>query len=210
MARQHERDCRQREGDNFDAAGVDYLRETVDIIIDEVEEKKAAVSKTLEQVQRQIAERQAAHSIADSNFDDTLERAEALALEKIEKNLPFANMGQALAAFRILNGARRRKDEFVQKDTAVSVTVNLTLPANNIPRYITNQANEIIEVEGKTMLSASAKTLDQILAARSGSDTKQLPQTTAVEKAAQMLGSLAPLPRRQAVKSPLPLSPDIL
>lgn len=166
--------------------------------------------KADEEVQRQIAERQAAHSIADSNFDSTLERAEAMALEKIEKNLPFANMGQALAAFRILNSARRRKDELIQKDTAVSVTVNLTLPANNIPRYITNQANEIIEVEGKTMISASAKTLDQILAARSGTDHKQLPQTTAVEKAAQMLGSLAPLPRRHAVKSPIPLSADIL
>lgn len=166
--------------------------------------------KADEEVQRQIAERQAAHSIADSNFDSTLERAEAMALEKIEKNLPFANMGQALAAFRILNSARRRKDELIQKDTAVSVTVNLTLPANNIPRYITNQANEIVEVEGKTMLSASVKTLDQILAARSGTDHKQLPQTTAVEKAAQMLGSLAPLPRRQAVKSPIPLNADIL
>ena len=166
--------------------------------------------KADEEVQRQIAEKQAAHSIADSNFDSTLERAEAMALEKIEKNLPFANMGQALAAFRILNSARRRKDELIQKDTAVSVTVNLTLPANNIPRYITNQANEIVEVEGKTMLSASVKTLDQILAARSGTDHKQLPQTTAVEKAAQMLGSLAPLPRRQAVKSPIPLNADIL
>ena len=166
--------------------------------------------KADEEVQRQIAERQAAHSIADSNFDSTLERAEAMALEKIEKNLPFANMGQALAAFRILNSARRRKDELIQKDTAVSVTVNLTLPANNIPRYITNQANEIVEVEGKTMISASAKTLDEILAARAGEAQKQLPQTTAVEKAAQMLGSLAPLPRRQAVKSPLPLSADVL
>ena len=166
--------------------------------------------KADEEVQRQIAEKQAASSIADSNFDSTLERAEAMALEKIEKNLPFANMGQALAAFRILNSARRRKDELIQKDTAVSVTVNLTLPANNIPRYITNQANEIIEVEGKTMISASAKTLDQILAARAGETQPALPQTTAVEKAAQMLGSLAPLPRRSAVKSPLPLSADIL
>ena len=166
--------------------------------------------KADEEVQRAISEKQAAHSIADSNFDDTLERAESLALEKIEKNLPFANMGQALAAFRILNGARRRKDEVLQKDTAISVTVNLTLPANNIPRYITNQANEIIEVEGKTMLSASAKTLDQILAARAGETQLVLPQTTAVEKAAQMLGTLAPLPRRNAAKSPLPLSPEIL
>lgn len=166
--------------------------------------------KADEEVQRAISEKQAAHSIADSNFDDTLERAESLALEKIEKNLPFANMGQALAAFRILNSARRRKDEVLQKDTAISVTVNLTLPANNIPRYITNSANEIIEVEGKTMLSASAKTLDQILAARAGETQLALPQTTVVEKAAQMLGSLAPLPRRNAAKSPLPLSPDIL
>ena len=166
--------------------------------------------KADEEVQRQIAERQAAHSIADSNFDDTLERAESLALEKIEKNLPFANMGQALSAFRILNSARRRKDDLVQKDTAISVTVNLTLPANNIPRYITNSANEIIEVEGKTMISASAKTLDQILAARAGETQLALPQTTVVEKAAQMLGSLAPLPRRPATKSPIPLSPDVL
>lgn len=166
--------------------------------------------KADEEVQRQIAERQAAHSIADSNFDNTLARAEELALEKIEKNLPFANMGQALAAFRILNGARRRKDDLIQKDSAVSVTVNLTLPANNIPRYITNSANEIVEVEGKTMLSATAKTLDQILAARAGETQMALPQTTATEKAAQILGSLAPLPRRNAVKSPLPLSPDIL
>lgn len=166
--------------------------------------------KADEEVQRAISERQAAHSIADSNFDDTLERAESLALEKIEKNLPFANMGQALMAFRILNSARRRKDELIQKDTAVSVTVNLTLPANNIPKYITNQANEIIEVEGKTMISASAKTLDQILAARAGEAPVALPQTTAVEKAAQMLGSLAPMPRRQPAKSPIPLSTDIL
>ena len=60
------------------------------------------------------------------------------------------------------------------------------------------------------MLSASAKTLDQILAARAGETQLVLPQTTAVEKAAQMLGTLAPLPRRNAAKSPLPLSPEIL
>jgi transcriptional regulator with XRE-family HTH domain len=166
--------------------------------------------KSDEEVQRQIAERQAAHSIADSAFDETLERAESLALEKIEKNLPFANMGQALAAFRVLNSARRRKDEVLQRDTAVSVTVNLTLPASSLPRYTTNQANEIIEVEGKTMLSASAKTLDQILAARAGETQAALPQVTATEKAAAILSSLAPLPRKAPVRSPLPINADCL
>jgi hypothetical protein len=162
------------------------------------------------EVQQQIAALQATHSVADSNFDDTLERAEALALEKIEKNMQFATLGQALAAFRVLNGARRRKDALITPDNITSVTVNLTLPANSIPQYITNSRSEIVEVEGKTMLSATPKTLDQILAARADDRGLALPQTTAVEKAAQMLESIR-LPARQAPRrSPLQLSPDIL
>jgi len=46
------------------------------------------------EIQRQIAEARADHAVTDAKFDDTLERAEALALEKIEKNLPFANMAR--------------------------------------------------------------------------------------------------------------------
>jgi hypothetical protein len=160
------------------------------------------------EIQQQIAEKQAAHSIADSKFDETLERAESLALDKIERNMQFATLGQALAAFRVLNGARRRKDALVQTDNGISVTVNLTLPANNIPRYITNSASEIIEVEGKTMISATPKSLDQILAARAGNNN--LPQTTAVERAANMLEGLKPLVPVAPRRSPLPLSADIL
>ena len=162
------------------------------------------------EVQAQISERQAAHSVADAKFDDTLERAEMMALEKIEKNMQFATLGQALAAFRVLNGARRRKDELLQSDTSIAVTVNLTLPANNVTKYVTNSRNEIIEVEGQTMISATSKTLDTILAKRAGEDANKLPQTTAVEKAANLLGSLVPLPRKAPARSPLPLSADIL
>jgi transcriptional regulator with XRE-family HTH domain len=169
--------------------------------------------KADDEVQSQILAKQAAHTSADLEFDQTLEDAEALALDKIKKNLPFANMGQALAAFRVLNGARRRKDEIAQTDNSVSLTVNLTLPAAALPRYITNSSNEIVEVEGKTMISASAKTLDQILAARSGGDTS-LPQTTALEKAADILDRLsAPksmIPVAKVRRSPLPLSADVL
>lgn len=161
-------------------------------------------------VQQQIAAMAAASTVADVNFDSTLERAEMLALEKIEKNLPFATLGQAMAAFRVLNGARRRKDGIpTAGDGGTTINVNLTLPANAMPRYVTNAQSEIVEVDGRTMISASPKTIDQILAARTGG-TAKLPQVTALEKAASRLGSLAPLPPQRPRRSPLALSPDVL
>ena len=164
--------------------------------------------KADEDVQAQIASLQAEHSVKDATFDETLDRAEAIALEKIEKNMQFATLGQALAAFRVLNGARRRKDALVAQDTNLSVTVNLTLPVHSLPNYITNGKNEIVEVEGRTMVSATPKTLDQILAARASEKGLALPQTTAVEKAAKMLDSVK-LPARQAPRR-LVLDPDLL
>ena len=162
------------------------------------------------EVQQKIAEMGATQTLADVNFDTTLERAESLALEKIEKNLPFATLGQAMAAFRVLNGARRRKDGVIPgANTGTTINVNLTLPAAALPRYITNAQSEIVEVEGKTMISATTKTIDQILAARAG-NSANLPAVTALEKAASRLGSLAPLAPARARKSPLALSPDIL
>ena len=162
------------------------------------------------EVQQKIAEMSATQTLADVNFDSTLERAESLALEKIEKNLPFATLGQAMAAFRVLNGARRRKDGVVNPGAGgTTINVNLTLPAAALPRYVTNAQSEIVEVEGKTMISATAKSIDQILAARAG-NSANLPTVTALEKAASRLGSLSPLAPQRARKSPLILSPDIL
>jgi hypothetical protein len=160
------------------------------------------------EVQQRVAEARAEHVVTDAKFDDTLERAEALALEKIEKNLPFANMGQALAAFRILNGARRRKDQFAQTEHNVSVTVALTLPQAAIPRYITNTKNEIIEVEGQTMISATPKTLDDILSARATGS--MLPKITELEKAANRLDTLSAPVMRTAKRLPPELSADML
>lgn len=161
------------------------------------------------EVQQKIAEMSATQTLQDVTFDSTLERAEMLALEKIEKNLPFATLGQAMAAFRTLNGARRRKDGVITADSGTTINVNLTLPANAMPRYVTNAQSEIVEVDGKTMISATPKTIDDILAARTGGAAK-LPGITALEKAASRLGSLAPLPTQRARRSPLELSPDIL
>lgn len=153
---------------------------------------------------------------ADVVFDNTLERAELMALEKIEKNLPFANMGQAMAAFRILNSARKRKDVFgAVLDQSTTVTVNLTLPAAASARYVVNSANEIVEVEGQTMVTATAKSLDQLLADRSGAAMQQ-PKLTTLTRAANLLSNIAMGPsskqatNRTVRRLPVALAADIL
>lgn len=159
---------------------------------------------TVETAQRDIA------------FDNTLERAELMALEKIEKNLPFANMGQAMAAFKVLNSARKRKDALgAVPDQSTSITVNLTLPASAAARYVVNSSNEIVEVEGQTMITATAKSIDSILAAKATSNL-QLPTISTLSRAAGILSNLSPLnslaaPKQQtARKLPLSLSADVL
>jgi transcriptional regulator with XRE-family HTH domain len=148
-------------------------------------------------------------------FDSSLERAELMALEKIEKNLPFANMGQAMAAFRILNSARKRSDAIATPaDQSTNITVNLTLPASAAARYVVNTSNEIVEVEGQTMITATAKSLDNLLASRASGSLTQ-PKLTTLNRAAGILAQVSPFNNmqptsRSARRLPLALSADIL
>lgn len=153
--------------------------------------------KADESTQLAISSHQAEATIEDIKFDDMLARAEQLALERIEKTLPFANMLQSLAAFKVLNAARRRNEALAAPVSQVTnnLTVNLTLPSNSIPKYTVNGNNEIIEVDGQTMLSATPKSLDQLLTKRLGLPDSQTP-LTAMTRAASRLGALSqPLPR---------------
>ena len=133
--------------------------------------------------------------------------AEEKALDRIEKSLGFANFSQALAAFRTLNSARRRKDGPITANVT-NVNVTLTLPASAIPRYLTNTQNEIIEVEGKTLVSATPASLETVMSARMGDKLK--PSISHEMKGAERLGSLMPLPHRSPRKLPIELSTDML
>jgi hypothetical protein len=140
----------------------------------------------------------------DADFDDMLMAAEEDALKIIKRNLPFANASVALNTFRVLNSATKRAGQH-QHDPQVAVTVNLVLPQAMLPSYITNDRKEIIEVEGRTMLSATPKSIEELAQARQGKDGKHIPKLTAVEQAAVKLGALAPLPTRAPRSSPIPV-----
>lgn len=165
------------------------------------------------EVQAFLATKAVAVTAKDVAFDTALESAESMALQKLEKGLQFANFGQALAAFRVLNAARKRQDKFAQTDNAgTTINVNLTLPATAMPKYTMTSRNEIIEVEGQTMVTATPKSLDSILAQRAAG--LALPQTTALERAANMLDAIVtpklPQNSRAPRRVPVSLSADIL
>ena len=162
-------------------------------------------------IQAKVEELQANYAVKDASFDEALDRAEEMALERIEKTLPFANTSQALAAFRILNTARRRKDGPVTPEVHVTNVV-LQLPAAAAPRYILNDRSEIVEVEGKTMVAANPHQLPALLEKKTGKTL--LPTVTDLDKAATRLAVLSPTGRAPRKLPSLPpsykLTPDMI
>lgn len=146
-------------------------------------------------------------TVQDTAFDNRVDSAEEKALERVERMLGFANLPQSLAAFRVLNAARRRK-EGPATPSVTNVNVTLTIPASALPRYQVNGQSEIIEVEGKTMVSATPASLEATMAARMNKPLQ--PAITDAHKAENRLGALMPLPQREPRRLPSVLSTDML
>jgi transcriptional regulator with XRE-family HTH domain len=141
----------------------------------------------------------------DLDYDKRIDKAEEVFLERIESKSAFANLQQSLQAFKVLNTAKRRRDSRVQTPgVQIGQIVNITVPISVLPQYKTNAQNEIVEVEGKTMVSASPKRLEEILAARGIADqlkAPQLPGITKIERAAGVLQTLDNKPERKLPKN---------
>lgn len=101
---------------------------------------------------------------ADNKVDDKIKRGEESALDRILQKLPTANLQQSLQVFRVLNGAKLRRDGMLpaQSQLAVSQVVEIYLPGALVPQYVKNKQAEIIEVNGETMVSAGVKQLERL------------------------------------------------
>jgi hypothetical protein len=148
------------------------------------------------EVQEMISQIGADMSAEDVKVDDLIRTGEQQALENIVSKLKFATLGQSLSAFRILNDAKKRNEEAERNAGAGNgSTVILVLPQQASANYVMNHQNEIVEVDGKTMVAASNQTVDAMLAARAAK--RLIPHTTALDKAEQALETLQ-IPARQA------------
>ena len=128
-------------------------------------------------------------SVADATYDTKLDRATEEALDRIETKLPFANLQQSLQAFKVLESAKRRRDRGTPGTESAGVVVNILLPTVIAPRYLQNQSGEIVEVEGQTMLSASPRNLDELVAARKQEKAVASPETLALQNRLALEGT---------------------
>lgn len=145
-------------------------------------------------------------SIREAEFDELLFTTKHKALQQVSKMLPFADMNKALATFRVLDGAHAAKSD--NKTPSVDLHVTLTLPEHAVPRYVVDSRNQIVEVEGRTMISATPQTLDQILQARAEGN-QDVPKLTPPERAVVRLGGLMQLPPRTPRESPVKRGPIV-
>ena len=144
----------------------------------------------------------------DLAYDDKLDKAEEAFLERLADKVRLANLQQSMQAFRVLNGAKRRKDRGVAAQAVNSgVVVNIQLPQSVVPQYITNSRNEIVEVNGQTMVSATPTGLEGMIAARKtalpapaqtseATVTVQKLNRASEERAVAVLDAVGPVVRR--------------
>lgn len=128
---------------------------------------------------------------ADVAYDRKLDSIEEQFLDRIESRAAFANLQQSMQGFKLLNGARRRRDHAVLAGTKTpAVVVNITLPASILPKYMLNQQNEIVEVEGQTMVSATPKSLEAIISSRKSAQSPPVQQQLETAQMAQAVETL--------------------
>jgi len=109
----------------------------------------------------------------DQEFDEKLELVELSALNRLENLSQFANLGQALAIFKATNGARRRKDGTAAPQiNNTAVHVSLIVSEAQLPKFVKSKSNEIIEVDGKTLVTATPARIDAILYANNAKNAE--------------------------------------
>jgi len=120
-----------------------------------------------EEFKEELSTKRIAVAQHDLDYDKKLDSAEEAALEILQNKLRFANLSQSTGVFSALNKARRRRESGNHAPQAgMGTVINITMPVVVLPTYVQNSLGEIVEVDGKTMVSANPKALDAIVAQR--------------------------------------------
>jgi len=145
-----------------------------------------------------VQARRVEQSQEDQKYDDKLARTEEIYLDRIEQKAGMANLQQSMQAFKILNAAKRKKERSLQPAMQnIGAVVNITLPVVIAPKYLMNQQSEIVEVEGKTMVSATPKSLDALVAAKKPELAEKL-EAIQSERALVAIENIRPVSKKRS------------
>ena len=110
---------------------------------------------------------QMAHTIRDVSID-SLEDKLIDTLHTMVDDGRFIKPGEALMAFRVINGAHRRGEKVRQSTPSSGQVVNLTIPVAVKTHISINSKGEVIEVNGQTLVTMPSQQLVKQIADRKG------------------------------------------
>lgn len=160
------------------------------------------VSEVAETCAEEIAVTRALVTIQKQAIDNNYNLLEEAVLERLQTVLPFeTNTGVLIKALQVLNGAKRRS-EGETAGTSQTTVINqavLVMPERFVRQQdraaeiVVNGNNEIVEIEGRPLLSASANSINTMLNTQMAE--RLLQQRTAQAQAAEAMLHIKTGPR---------------
>lgn len=97
---------------------------------------------------------------ADTNRDREIDTIEDELIKKLRAGLDYlVSVKDILRAYAIINAAKRRGAKAADTTTINNNIVNLILPRIIVQKYTLSRTNEIVEVEGKSLVTIPASRL---------------------------------------------------
>ena len=110
-----------------------------------------------EQFRELIQEKRAGKAVADKQIDDTIERIEKNALDKIERLLPFeTNLMKVLKVFQAANAAKKKAESALQPQTNAGAVVNILMPQQALIQFKLTADSQVVEVGARALTTMPA------------------------------------------------------
>jgi hypothetical protein len=149
--------------------------------------EQAAISRLLAEpeVNARVTELRMSALTSHNERDHSIDEIEDKLISKLNDTVDHIfKPRDLLAAFRIVNAAKRRGLSVAPTTIGSKTVVNLTLPTVIINKFIRNSKGEVISVDGQTLISMPARQLLSNLASKNKSEDGK---ENAYEKAAKFL-----------------------
>lgn len=108
---------------------------------------------------------------SNTKRDGRIDSLEDKLLDKMEETLPYVSRPAELTRmFQIINGAKRRGANINEQMPVANQVVNLMIPQLTINNFVLSSQKEIVEVDGKSLVTMPAKNLLAEIAQRQQGD----------------------------------------
>ena len=123
----------------------------------------------------QVAELKYTNLLSHSQRDDQADKIEDKLLAKIENLLPLMMRPmEAIKAYQVINGAKRRGSQGLQGAVATQTIVQIAVPVQITQKFITTPQNQVVQAGEQQLLTIQSGSLLKSVAAESPETVKAI------------------------------------